>query len=305
MIKTNINKILVPIAISKGGKIAISQALYFHQVFSSRITILHIVPAAYIISRIFKNKEYEQNKKRNQKKLTKFVKFFFKGGIPAYIDLRIIVGELVPIILKTADDQKYDLIIIKKSKKIKGVFYNLRKHNTDRIIGASPCPVLTIKETWTKIGIREILIPLDISKQFRTKIFWAIELALKFKAKIRIISVLRFNIGIEESYTYRKCKILEKWIKGHDIECDIRILKSKEHKMHEAVKFFSKKERPDLTIIMTHQESVMNENYIGRFAAEIIHNCPTPVLSIVPGHDNVFSVLLNSFKIQKVKTITN
>ncbi len=67
--------------------------------------------------------------------------------------------------------------------------------------------------------------------------------------------------------------------------------------MHEAVQFFSKKNRPDLTIIMTHQESVMNENYIGRFAGEIIHNCPTPVLSIVPGHDNVFSMLLNSFKI--------
>ena len=293
----NIDKILVPIAINKGGKIAINQALCFNKVFSSRITILHIVPTTYIINRIFKRKEYKQKKKRNQKKLIRFVKFFFKGTIPDYIDLKIVVGELVPIILKTADDQKYDLIIIKKGEKTKKVFYNLRKHNTDRIIGASPCPVLTIKETWTKMGIREILVPLDISKQFRTVIFHAIELALKFNAKIRIVSVLRFNIDIEESYTYKKCKILEKWIKGHDIECDVRILKSKEHKMHEVVKFFSKKERPDLTIIMTHQESVINENYIGRFAAKIIHNCPTPVLSIVPGHDNVFSVLLDFFKV--------
>ncbi len=158
--------------------------------------------------------------------------------------------------------------------KTKGLFYNLRKHNTDRIIGASSCPELTIKETWTKIGIREILIPLDIGKQIRTKIFWAIELALKFKAKIRIISVLRVNIDIEESYTYRKCKI------------------------HEAVQFFSMKECPDLTIIMVHQESGINENYIGRFATEIIHNCPTPVLSIVPRRDNVFSFMLNFLNIQ-------
>jgi nucleotide-binding universal stress UspA family protein len=147
------------------------------------------------------------------------------------------------------------------------------------------------------MGIREILIPLEIGKHIRTKIFWAIELARKFKAKIRIGSVLRINIDIEESYTYRKCKILEKWIKGHDIECDIRILKSKEHKMHETVNFFSMKECPDLTIIMTHQESVINENHIGRFASEIIHNCPTPVLSIVPERDNVFSVMLNLLKI--------
>ena len=81
------------------------------------------------------------------------------------------------------------------------------------------------------------------------------------------------------------------------MECDVRIIKSKEHKMHEAVQFFSKKECPDLTIIMMHQESVINENYIGRFAAEIIHNYPTPVSCIVPGCDNVFSVLLNFLKI--------
>ena len=288
---------MVPIAITKEGKTAINQALYFQKAYSSRITILHIVPPAYIINRIFKRKECEQNQKRSQKKLLRFVKKIFKGTIPDYIDLRIIVGELVPTILKIADNQKYDLIIIKKSKKTKGPFYNLRKHNTDRIIGASSCPVLTIKETWTKMGIREILIPIDIGKQIRTKIFWAIELALKFKAKIRIVSVLKVNIDIEGSYTYRKCKILEKWIKGHDIECDVRILKSKEHKMHDAVQFYSMKECPDLTIIMTHQESVINENYIGRFAAEIIHNCPTPVLSIVPEHDNVFSVFLNFLKI--------
>jgi len=297
MIQTNIDKILVPVAFDKEGKIAINQASYFHKVFSSRITILHVVPPANIINRIFNRKECKQNKKRSQKKLIGFVRKNFKGTVPDYIDLRIICGELVPTILKIADNQKYDLIIIKKSKKSKGVFYNLRKHNTDRIIGASPCPVLTIKDSWTKMGIREILIPLDIGKQIRTKMFWAIELAQKFKAKIRIISVLTANMDIEESYTHRKCKILEKWIKGHDIECDIRILKSKEHKMHEAVHFFSMKESPDLTIIMTHQESVMNDNYIGRFASEIIHNCPTPVLSIVPKRDNVFSVLLNFLKI--------
>ena len=68
--------------------------------------------------------------------------------------------------------------------------------------------------------------------------------------------------------------------------------------MHETVQFFSMKECPDLTIIMTHQESVINENYIGRFASEIIHNCPTPVLSIVPGRDNVFTFMLNFLKIK-------
>lgn len=297
MVEISIDKILVPIAITREGKTALNQAVYFHQVFSSRITLLHIVPPSHIIDRIFKHKEYKLRKKRSQKKLTGFVKRNCKGTIPDYIDLKIIVGELVPTILKIADNKKYDLIIIKKSKKTNGLFYNLRKHNTDRIIGASSCPVLTIKETWTKTGIREILIPIEIGKQIRTKIFWAIELALKFKAKIRIISVLRVNIDIEESYTYRKCKILEKWIKGHDIECEISILKSKEQTMHEAVQFFSKKECPDLTIITTHQESVINENYIGRFASEIIHNCPTPVLSIMTERDNVFSVMLNLLKI--------
>ena len=293
----NIDKILVPIAINKGGEIALNQALYFHKVFSSRITILHITSTTNIINKIFKRKEYEQSEKKSEKKIIGFLKKKFKGIIPDYIDLKIIVGKLVPTILKIADNQNYDLIIIKINKKTKGVFYNLRKHNIDRIIGVSPCPVLSINKTWNKTGIREILVPVDISKQFRMKIFWAIEFALKFKAKIRVISVLKFNIDIEESYTYKKAKILEKWIKGHDIECDTKILKSKEHRLHEAVHFFSKKESPDLTIIMTHQESIMSKKNIGRFAAEIIHNSPTSVLSIVPEFNKYLSPLLNFFKI--------
>ena len=298
MIKPRIDKILVPIAITKDGEIAINQAVYFHQVFSSRITLVHIVPSTHIIKRIFKNKEFQIGRKRRQKKITRYVKRFFKGTIPDYIDLKITTGKLVPTILKVADKQNFDLIIIKKSIRNTGIFYNLRKHNTDRIIGASPCPVLTIKETWTQMGIREILLPLDIGKQIRTKVFWAIELALKFKAKIRIVSVLRLNLEIKESYTYKRCEKLERWIKGHGIECDIKILKSKEHNILGAVQLFSLEECPDLTIIMTHQESAINEYHIGRFASEIIHNCPTPVLSIVPGRDNVFSAMLDFLKIK-------
>ncbi len=230
---------MVPIAINKNGKTAINQAMYFHQVFSSRITLLHIVPETHILNQIFKNKEFEIKKKRSKKKLIRYVKKFFKGTIPDYIDLKIITGELVPTILKIADNQKFDLIIIKKSKRNTGFLYNLRKHNTDRIIGSSSCPVLTIKEDWTNMGIREILLPLDIGKQIRNKVFWAIELAQKFNAKIRIVSVLKLDIDVKDSYTFRKAEALERWIRDRGIECEIKILKSKEHKMHEAVQIYS------------------------------------------------------------------
>lgn len=298
MVEINIEYILVPLQFNKGGRTALNQAMFFQKVYSSKITLLHIVPPANILRRIFRKREMEIIKKGKQKRLTRFVEKECNGTIPDYFDLKIIVGELVPTILKTAKNPQYDLIIIKKSKKTNGFFYKLRKHNTDRIIGASSCPVLTIKETWTKMGIREILLPLDIGKQIKAKVYWAIEIAKKFNAKIRIVSVLRLDIDIKDSYTFKKAETLESWIKSQGIDCDIKILKSKEHNMYEAVQFLTLKESPDLTIIMTHQESTLNENYIGKFATEIIHNSPTPVLSIVPGPDNVFSSMLNFLNIK-------
>jgi hypothetical protein len=63
MVETSIDKILVPIAITKEGKTDLNQALYFHQVFSSRITLLHIIQPGHLIQRIFKHKEYKIRKK--------------------------------------------------------------------------------------------------------------------------------------------------------------------------------------------------------------------------------------------------
>ena len=90
------------------------------------------------------------------------------------------------------------------------------------------------------------------------------------------------NTTVNLLQTYQKRENIKQQIVGQGIECEFEIVKSKEHTMQEAVQLFTERENPDLTIIMTHQESAINKNYIGRFATEFIHYSPSPMLALSP-----------------------
>ncbi|MCK7521591.1 MAG: universal stress protein [Ignavibacteriales bacterium] len=104
------------------------------------------------------------------------------------------------------------MIIIKKSKRIIGKFAAFRKNNADILIGKSFCPVLTISENFTHDGIREIVMPVDITKKTEEKVRWAIYLAKNFNARVTVISVLDINIDARKSLTYQKALRIEEQI---------------------------------------------------------------------------------------------
>jgi hypothetical protein len=57
--------------------------------------------------------------------------------------------------------------------------------------------------------------------------------------------------------------------------------------------------KPDMFLIMTHQESILFDNYLSNFASEIIHKSPIPVFSVVPRKETLIDGFMGTSRFRK------
>jgi len=294
-----INRILVPVPLSKDCKIAIQQAMIFHKVYGTEITLLHVETKFSIFHNVFRPARLKKHIKRARKRLKKYARNYFGGKIPDFISIHVSTGELIQGILLAAKKTKCDLIIISKGERIVSRLSFLKNENADKLISGAVCPVLTISGKHTEKGIKNILIPVDITKKITNKIAWVKYLAKRFNATVHVVSVLNLDITPIKSLAYRKALGIETSIKKAGLEVKVELIKSKDQSMHEVVLSHIHELKPDLVLMMTHQESILFDNYIGKFAAEIIHRSESPVFNLVPRKETLTGNLLDSFASEK------
>ena len=285
-----IKKILVPISIGDKGAIALKHAMAFQEVFACEIILLRVITKASFVSRIAQTDKLKKKVEESEKELKRIVTTLFGGEVPNFISLKVVVGQFIQTILKVAEESKCDLIIIRKRRRI------LRKlrliKNEDELIASSACPVLTIPENKVETGIKDILIPVDIRKKVDVKVAWVKYLALKFNAKVHIVYVLDLDIAPNSSLAYQKALTIEESMKKVGLETNVLLLKSKGRVKHDIILSHIKELKPDFVLIMTHQESILFDNYIGEFASAVIHKSISPIFSLVPRKETLMTNLM-------------
>ena len=96
------------------------------------------------------------------------MKHFFPGNpLLKQFEYQIVIGKLIPSILKVSNRRKSDLVIIKKARRAQGKASIFRKENADKLISDSKCPVMTMFKDPKIKGINRILLPVDITKKYR------------------------------------------------------------------------------------------------------------------------------------------
>ena len=297
----NIKKILVPVPLSDELFLPLRQAMHFNRAYGTMIEILHIVSKPVFPRSLRYIASHKKNKSAAEDKLRSMVLNFFEGKIPPKVTHKVISGSLMPTILKEARHSKIDLIIIKKAEKNRSPFSIFRTENADKMISEAVCPVLTITQESLGDQIKDILIPVDIFKKTSIKVAWAISLAKQFQSRLHIVSVLSMDIKPEDSISLRKSKEIEETIRKEGIDIEMVILKRESRSIAGTVLDYANKINPDMLMIMTHQESLLPDNYLGSFASEIIHDSRIPVLSVVPSNGSILSSFFNSFKLNPHK----
>ncbi len=287
----SIHDVLVLTPLSDEGKIVFKQAMYLQKILPFRIFVFHVIHSINPLERLFSSRKVQELKDEALKELTDFVKDFFEGEIPKNVILKIIMGDLVPTLIKQSQSGDFYFMILKRSIHKKELSNLLDQSEIDKIIGHSYCPVLSVNEDSTPENLNSILIPIDISESTDKKLLWASLLAKESKAKIQIVSALNINIDEQKSLAAKNAEKIKKMLQERKIGCEVEVLKTHHQPKHELVLNFIAEKKPDMVIIRKHHIASYASTTIGDFAKEIIHGSKIPVFTVSQSQSDIENIL--------------
>ncbi|MCS6980402.1 MAG: universal stress protein [Flavobacteriales bacterium] len=153
--------------------------------------------------------------------------------------------------------------------------------NTYRVIREIEIPVISVQDKLPETTCRRLALPLDLTKETRQKVSFAIEMAQIFKSEIKVVSVVEMHDEFVLNSLRRQmdqvCEVLAENNIPHTAE-----FLEKDGTIAHSVLEYCYTQGVDMLIIMTQQELKITEFFVGSSAQEIINNARIPVMSITP-----------------------
>ncbi len=291
---TKTNKILVAFDFLQQSLIALEQVHNIAKFLNAEIILLYVVESNFMIKQIFKKVDFSGEIKINLEKNLQEICDKTSNVTGLKVTYRIEEGKVYEVVTKIADEISPRFIVLGQNDAEDGLKKYLGS-NATHIIRDSKCPVITIKGEKHNFGIKNIVVPLNLTKTTREKIFNAISLGLHFKSTIWLVSVLSGGINYRQSRIFARMKKAQKTMVENDIPCNIKIFKKSETPDCDVILNYAIENDADLIMIMTHQETGFTDHYIGKFAHEIINKSEIPVMSVVPAKPKPDTKIVKSF----------
>jgi len=199
-----------------------------------------------------------------------------KSGVT--IDYCVETGKIYERVLAHAKENKARFIVMGRTSKEsgKGGFGS----NARNVVRQAPCPVITIPTVESDVIFKDIVLPIDLTKQTREEVFNAISFGLFFDATIHLVSVIMGGISPRKSRIYKKMQGMKKMIEENGVRCTEKLFKKSHRNIHDVILNYSKEIHANAMMIMTHQEVSTSDKYIGAVANQIIHDSSIPVISL-------------------------
>lgn len=290
------NKILVPVDFSEQSLIALEQSYNLAREYNAEITLLNVVDEGGMLAKFFSKEQHEDMKKSIQKQLDDLAKDAEKKSGLKFNTL-VAKGHIYDKINEVADLINATMIIMGTNGD-----GNLKKRfigsNALRVVRESKVPVITIRGKHHRKGCKNIVLPLDLSKETREKVSKAIELSHHFGgATIRVVSVLFTADEFVVNRITRQLGQVKAFLEKENIECTAEIIKGikGEETLAQNILEYANKVEGDLILIMTQQEVDFTQYFIGSSAQEIINHSTIPVMSILPQHKKDTTVFTNPY----------
>jgi nucleotide-binding universal stress UspA family protein len=274
------SKILVPIGFSEQSIIALGQAFNLAKIKNSDVVLLSVIEGQSMIESLFLDDKSDELKAKVKSKLEDIASIYSsKYGVD--VDTMVAKGRVYEEVNKVADMISADLIVMgtngvnSKSKFIGS--------NAEKVVRLSKCPVITIKGKSHRDGCENIILPLDLEKQTKEKVTYALEYARYWDATIRIVSVVLRDNNEVRAKLIKNIKQVEQFILDAGVKCTSEIVEGeKKRTLGDFVFDYEKKFDADMIMIMTKKEELTLSNNISVTARYIINNSDIPVMSIRP-----------------------
>lgn len=277
------NIILVPTDLSTASNYALDHAVGIAQLFDNEITLLYVL---------------EDN--------------FFKSIFSSAIDKDVMVDTITKKLMEKADaiKAKHPSLtvntLVREGKVYKQIIDVSQSFSCDsivmgfggasgmerfmgstttRVLKSSEVPVVIVKDVRSKIKYEKIILPLDLTRESRQKVDWAVLLAKQYDSEIHVIMEIE-----QDEFLAKKVKgslnQVEKILKKNGVKFTSKILDDIQYPEHfgKDVIQYADEISADLIMIMTQKETgVQDYLRIGSFARHIIHESRNiPVMAIKP-----------------------
>jgi nucleotide-binding universal stress UspA family protein len=278
--------ILVPYDFNRQSEHALEQAINLARHTKSKITLLYVNESQGFLASLFTDQQDEEMlEKINDHLDSVAARTSLRSGVD--VDATMQSGRIYSIIIKTAEDVKARFIVMgtRSSEGSDTERKTMLGANTSRVIRSAPCPVITISGSTHYDGCRSILLPMDLTKETKQKVGWAIEFAKIYGAKIRAVSALWSSNPEIISKLNLQMNQVKKFILDAGVECEAEIIESpKGEKTHvpAILDYARTKGDVDLIVIMTQQEFSIVEFFVGSHAQEFLRCSEVPVVSVIP-----------------------
>lgn len=275
------NNILIPVDFGEQSRIAIEQSYNIARMAQAELNLLHVVDPGSVFN-LFSKKEQDDVLIRVKERMAELATEIHKtSGLRTNIIIE--KGKLMDVILEQSEKLKSEFIIvgIQPTQDFVEMFMG---SNANRLIREAKCPVITIKGKSHNEGCKRIVLPLDLTKETRQKVAYAVHFAKYFGSTIHAVTMSSSH----DNYFVNRLKLqltqVSDFIQKEGVECKTQFLftESGNSEMAKALLDYSHSIEADLVVIMTQQETEVIKYFIGSLAKEIIHNSDIPVMSIVP-----------------------
>ncbi len=276
------NKILVPVGFSEQSLAALKQACLIAKIKKSEVIILSVIEEQSKISGLLIDNPFEEIRSKVKDKLDE-ISEMHSSKFSVKVDSMVASGKIYEQIVEVSSMINANLIVMGTNGSPKGVIKKFIGSNAERVVRLSNIPVITIKENTNTENFDNIILPLDLGKETKEKVTFAIEYARYWNSTIRIVSVFLKDNTNEKNILIKNLNQVSNFISNAGVKCTSELIEGeKKQSLGDFVINYEKKFDSDLIIIMTKKEELALSNNLSVTARYIIHNSKIPVMSIKP-----------------------
>lgn len=274
---SSVPQILIPIDFSEQAIIALDQSYNLAKFYKAELSLIYVIDDAHA-AQMSADEEAGIRAKLEELAATTSKKHNIK------VNAIVANGPVSDKILELAASLKTKMIIMGTNGS-KGQKEGYVGSNSLKVVEKAQCPVVTIKGKSMREGCKNIVLPIDLTKESLQKVKKAIELGKLYGATIRMISV---SFSQDKSLVNRLIRKIEEatFLIKSEVNCTSEIVNAVEGRdsLAQIVLDYADKVKADLIMIMTQQEEDLKLVPIAATSAAhyIISNSDVPVMSIVP-----------------------
>ena len=281
MNRNNNNNILVPTDFSEIAHNALGHALKIADVYKNEITLLNIQDEGGLFGLFGSDEKMGLIKEAVDMKMDKLIAESAKTFPNVKINKRFETGKIYKVITEIAEKENFDSIVM-GTNGASGL-QQITGSNASRVINYAKVPVVVVKDqSISNNGYEKIVLPIDLSRESRQKVSWAVHLAKRFNSVIHVIYE-------NSSHPEVKGRIFAAVNQTQDILSEnnanyiVRGLDEEKYQdsFAEDTLAYASEINADLIMIMTQQEKGFSEFLLGSYAQQIVnHSGKVPVMCI-------------------------